>query len=122
MANNPKDLQLRELKDTITELNSLIKTLQATLDDMRKSKEESEQKLKNAQEEIDYLRKKLFGTSSEKHVVEIPGQYNLFNEAEQEYDDTLLDDILAEAISETKKRKTKVSNTERFQGVPVKKV
>ena len=53
MANNPKDLQLRELKDTITELNSLIKTLQATLDDMRKSKEESEQKLKNAQEEID---------------------------------------------------------------------
>ena len=64
MANNPKDLQLRELKDTITELNSLIKTLQATLDDMRKSKEESEQKLKNGQEEIDYLRKKLFGTSS----------------------------------------------------------
>ena len=64
MTNNPKDLQLRELKDTITELNSLIKTLQATLDDMRKSKEESEQKLKNGQEEIDYLRKKLFGTSS----------------------------------------------------------
>ena len=122
MANNPKDLQLRELKDTITELNSLIKTLQATLDDMRKSKEESEQKLKNAQEEIDYLRKKLFGTSSEKHVVEIPGQYNLFNEAEQEYKDTLLDDIFAESVSETKKRKAKVSNAERFQGVPVKKV
>ena len=47
MANNPKDIQLRELKDTITELNNLIRTLQATLDDMRKSKEESDQKLKN---------------------------------------------------------------------------
>lgn len=122
MANNPKDIQLRELKDTITELNSLIKTLQATLDDMRKSKEESEQKLKNAQEEIDYLRKKLFGASSEKHVVEIPGQYNLFNEAEQEYNHELLDDIFTEPSSETKKRKSKSTNAERFQGLPVKKV
>lgn len=84
MANHTKDIQLRELKDTISELNNLIRTLQTTLDDMRKSKEESDQKLKNAQEEIAYLRQKLFGSSSEKHAVDIPGQYNLFNEAELE--------------------------------------
>ena len=122
MAHNSKDLQLRELKDTVAELNTLIKTLQATLDDMRKSKEESEQELKNAREEIAYLRKKLFGTSSEKHIVDIPGQYNLFNEAEQEVNDELLEDIFSEPVLETKKRKAKRTNIERFQGLPVQKV
>ena len=32
MANSSKDLQLRELKDMITELRNMIKTLQATVD------------------------------------------------------------------------------------------
>lgn len=122
MANNPKDIQLRELKDTITELNNLIRTLQATLDDMRKSKEESDQKLKNAQEEIAYLRQKLFGASSEKHAVDIPGQYNLFNEAELEHNTELPEDIFEEPCRESQKRKAKATNAERFHGLPVQKV
>ena len=122
MANNPKDIQLRELKDTISELNSLIRTLQATLDDMRKSKEESDQRLKNAQEEIVYLRQKLFGASSEKRIAGIPGQYNLFNEAELEYNEDIYEDIFAELPVEPKKRKAKVKNEERFHGLPVKKM
>ena len=117
MANNPKDIQLRELKDTISELNNLVRILQATLDDMRKSKEASEQELKNAQEEIAYLRKKLFGSSSEKHVADIPGQYNLFNEAELEQDGEYLEELFDETFEEPKKRKVKATNVERFKGL-----
>lgn len=122
MANNPKDIQLRELKDTISELNNLVRILQATLDDMRKSKEASEQELKNAQEEIAYLRKKLFGSSSEKHVADIPGQYNLFNEAELEQDGEYLEELFDETFEEPKKRKVKATNVERFKGLPIQKV
>ncbi|MBQ8558420.1 MAG: IS66 family transposase [Tyzzerella sp.] len=122
MANNSKDLQLRELKDTISELNNLIRTLQATLDDMRKSKEASEQELKNAREEIAYLRKKLFGASSEKHAIDIPGQYNLFNEAESEQNGEAFEEIFLQTFEEPKKRKPRATNAERFKGLPVKKV
>ena len=38
MANSSKDLQLRELKDMITELRNMIKTLQATVDAASKRK------------------------------------------------------------------------------------
>lgn len=122
MADNSKELQLRELKDTISELNTLIKTLQATLDDMRKSKEASELELQNAREEIAYLRKKLFGSSSEKRSLDIPGQYNLFNEAEQEQKPEVLDEIFDIITEEPKKRKQKATNAERFNGLPIEKV
>ena len=39
MANSSKDLQLRELKDMITELRNMIKTLQATVDAASKREE-----------------------------------------------------------------------------------
>lgn len=122
MANNPKDIQLRELKDTISELNTLIKTLQDTLDDMRKSKEASEQELALAKEEIAYLRKKLFGTSSEKRFSDIPGQYNLFNEAESERNEEFCEELFAENTEKSKKRKPKATNDERFKGLPIEKV
>lgn len=121
VANNSKELQLRELKDTILQLNNLIKTLQSTLDDLRKSKETTEQELKNAREEIDYLRKKLFGSSSEKHVADIPGQYHLFNEAEFEQNEEEIEDLFVETFGEPQKRKAKKTNAMRFQGLPVKK-
>lgn len=123
MAENSKDLQLRELKDMISQLNSMVQTLQRTLDDMRKQNEETEQALKNAQEENAYLRRKLFGSSSEKRTADIPGQYNLFNEVEAEKDDSLCDELFDESdLTEPKKRKRKVNNAERFKGVPVEKV
>lgn len=40
----------------------------------------------NLKEEVELLRKKLFGTSSEKRSADLPGQLNLFNEAEMEQD------------------------------------
>ena len=84
MADSSKDLQLRELKDMITDLKQMIKTLQATVDAANKREEALIQERDNLKDEIALLRKKLFGSSSEKSPVDFPGQLNLFNEAEME--------------------------------------
>ena len=86
MANSSKDLQLRELKDMITDLRTMIKTLQATVDAANKREEALIQERGHLKDEIRLLRKKLFGSSSEKRVIDFPGQLNLFNEAELEQD------------------------------------
>ena len=82
MAGNAKDSKILEYKDLISGLNTtisvqieMIKSLQQTLEADREEK-------KILQEKIDYLTKKLFGTSSEKSK-DINGQLNLFDEAEQ---------------------------------------
>ena len=74
MADSSKDIQLRELKDMIHDLQKMIKTLQATVDAANKREEALTQERDNLKEEVDLLRKKLFGTSSEKRVLDIPGQ------------------------------------------------
>ena len=80
MADSSKDIQLRELKDMISDLKKMIKTLQATVDAANKREEALTQERDNLKEEIDLLRKKLFGTSSEKRVLDIPGQrYRIHN-------------------------------------------
>ena len=83
MADSSKDIQLRELKDMIHDLQKMIKTLQATVDAANKREEALTQERDNLKEEVDLLRKKLFGTSSEKRVLDIPGQLNFFNEADK---------------------------------------
>lgn len=86
MADSSKDIQLRELKDMITDLKKMIKTLQATVDAANKREEALTQERDNLKDEVALLRKKLFGSSSEKRTFDIPGQLNLFNEAEMEQD------------------------------------
>lgn len=122
MANSSKDLQLRELKDMITELRNMIKTLQATVDAASKREEVLIQERNNLKDEISLLRKKLFGSSSEKRVIDFPGQLNLFNEAELEQDPSIAETEELAAIfpEETpKKRKTRATDAERFKGIPV---
>ncbi|MDU5223091.1 MAG: transposase [Blautia producta] len=70
----------------INDLKKMTKTLQATVDAANKREEALTQERDNLKEEIDLLRKKLFGTSSEKRTLDIPGQLNFFNEAELEQD------------------------------------
>ena len=74
MADSSKDIQLHELKDMINDLKKMIKTLQATVDAGNKREEALTQERDNLKAEIDLLRKKLFGTSSEKRSLDIPGQ------------------------------------------------
>ena len=122
MANSSKDLQLRELKDMITDLRNMIKTLQATVDAANKREEVLIQERDNLKDEISLLRKKLFGSSSEKRVIDFPGQLNLFNEAELEQDPSIAETEELAAIfpEETpKKRKTRATDAERFKGIPV---
>lgn len=102
----------------------MIKTLQATVDAANKREEALTQERDNLKEEVDLLRKKLFGSSSEKRSMDVPGQLNLFNEAELEQNLTVaepeaLENLLPE--KETKKRKSRATNAERFKGIPVVK-
>lgn len=76
MADSSKDIQLRELKDMINDLRKMIKTLQATVDTANKREETLTQERDNLKEEVALLRKKLFGASSEKRNLDIPGQLN----------------------------------------------
>ena len=71
MANSSKNnFQLRALKYMITELRNMIKTLQATVDVANSKREEVLiQERDNLKDEISLLRKKLFGSSSEKRVI-----------------------------------------------------
>ncbi len=128
MADHAKEIQLRELKDTILELNKLIRTLQQTIEAANKREEELRQERDNMKEQIDYLTKKLFGSSSEKGKCEVPGQMNLFNEAEAEMSPDLPavlaqeDTFRLEETPVPKKKKARPSNEERLKGLPVEKV
>ena len=124
MADSSKDIQLRKLKDMIHDLQKMIKTLQATVDAANKREEALTQERDNLKEEVDLLRKKLFGTSSEKRVLDIPGQLNFFNEAELEQDPALaqMEELEASSPEKTpKKRKARATDAERFKGILVEK-
>ena len=132
MADSAKDLQFRELKDMITQLNQLVRSLQETVAESNKREAELRQERDNLKEQVALLTKKLFGSSSEKRTAssQIPGQLSLsdidaalgiFNEAEAEHDPAAAAD--EEEIKVTKKpRKRKTLQIEKFAGLPVKKV
>lgn len=127
MAQSAKDIQLRELKDLVNELKETTKLLRKTLEDVQKEKAAIQQERDNFKEQVDYLTKKLFGSSSEKGACDIPGQMNLFNEAESEMDpaaETSDQLVATEKPEKAEKpdRKKRSTNEERFKGIPVKKV
>ena len=64
MPHSAKDIQLMELKDTVLQRNTLISTQVKTMDSLNKTIEELRQELKNQKAENDYLKSKLFGSSS----------------------------------------------------------
>ena len=124
MADSSKDIQLRELKDMITDLKKMIKTLQATVDAANKREEALTQERDNLKDEVALLRKKLFGSSSEKRTLDIPGQLNLFNEAEMEQNPAAAkaEELEASLLDKNgKKRKARAVDAERFKGIPVQK-
>ena len=71
------------------------------------------------QEQVDYLTKKLFGSSSERRSDDIPGQQNLFDEAETEQDPSLLEE---ETVIREHTRKKKATHEDLFKGLKVEKV
>ena len=120
MAKSAQELQLREAKDTIKDLRKMVELLQKTNEDMRKENAELRQMMQSMKEQIDYLTKRLFGTSSER-MENNPNQVGLFNEAEAEQDPALLKEEEQEKTEE-KPRKKRITNSERYKGLKTEKV
>ena len=78
MASSAKDIQLRELMDTVSQLKTMMAEQTELIRSLRTVIDEKTAHEAVLQEQVDYLTKKLFGTSSEKTPVDIPGQLNLF--------------------------------------------
>lgn len=129
MAANPKDLQLRELKDMMLQLketielqNQMIKSLQSSLD-------AANQIAAQRQETIDYLTKQLYGASSEKRKkpeeAQADGQITLFDMYAQIFDEAEYfhdpDHKEPEQVTVVKEhvRKAKKTNKEKYKDLPV---
>lgn len=90
--------------------NSLIKTLQSTIESQNKTIELLREELKKVNENMEYLIKKLYGRKTEKTSA-IDGQLvisdiglGLFNEAEKEVDSSVLEPVpFEEPIKKTRK-------------------
>lgn len=119
MPRSAKDIQLTELKDTVSKLNELIMTQTKSMDSLQKTIEDLRQELKNKQAEIDYLKAKLFGSSSEKGKMPFPGQLSLF---EEDMEDDRIPEIIEPEIIEVsahkRERKNKATYEEMFDSLP----
>lgn len=65
MASNAKDIQLRELKDTVSQLKTMISEQTELIKSLRLIIDEKSSHEKALQEQVDYLTKKLFSSSSD---------------------------------------------------------
>ena len=80
MASSAKDIQFKELKDTISQLNTTIRTqndlivsLQKMLEERNAKDDEKNRIISNLQAQLEYFKQKLFGSSSERRS-DMPGQ------------------------------------------------
>ena len=62
MASSAKDIQLRELKDTVSQLKTMISEQTELIKSLRLIIDEKSSHEKALQEQVDYLTKKLFGS------------------------------------------------------------
>ena len=117
MAKSQKDARLIEYKDTISQLNMTVKNQNEIILSLRDIIASNQEQMRVMTEQIEYLTKKLFGTSSEK-TKNLEGQYNLFDEAEQEaipMDET---EIAGSVPVKEHTRKAKSKQADVFKGVP----
>lgn len=115
MADSAKELQYRELMDSMKELRKLVESLNRQLAE----KDAANQVL---QEQVAYLQKKLFGPSSEKRPFVAEGQLGLFDEAEVEAANAAEPepDAEEETVPLAKPRKPKTPKEVLLKGLPVK--
>ena len=116
-------------KETIESLRQLVDSQRLTIEQMTKSHEEQtaqlNQTIANLNETVEYLKKKLFASSSEKTKKdEFPGQIHLFNEAEAAADSSVPEPTLEEVVGGYKRtsKKQKATREEILAGLPVVEV
>ena len=112
-----KDIQLIELKDMIRQLNTTITALTGSI-------QEKDAAIVRLTEEVSYLRRKLFGTSSEKRPDIDPNQLTLFDGEEgMKIPIADVEETEASVVKEhTRRRKKKPTLEEQFKGASVKQV
>ena len=114
MASSAKDSKVLEYKDLISQLNTTIAAQTEMIQTLKQDREAGRRQIQNLLEQIDYLTRKLFGTSSEKSD-DIAGQLNLFDEAQQEADSAVKIPVVKVAGHTRKKKRTL---DELFKGIP----
>ena len=116
-------------RETIESLRQLADSQRVTIEQMAKSHEEQtaqlNQTIANLNETVEYLKKKLFASSSERSKKDVfLGQMDLFNEAEATMDPSVPEPTLEEAVSgyKRKAKKPKATREEILAGLPVVEV
>ena len=66
MASDPRELQLRELKDMMQQLKKTVELQTQMITALKASLDAANQLAAQRQEKIEYLKKQLYGASSEK--------------------------------------------------------
>ena len=117
MAKDPKDSRIMEYKDTISQLNMTIRSQNELIDSLRQTIASNNEAMAVLNEKVDYLTKKLFGTSSEKSK-NVEGQLSLFNEAEQEASPA--GEQAEGGIVREHARRAKSTHADIFKGVPAR--
>ncbi len=116
MAKSVNDSRIMEQKDTISQLNMVISSQNELIMSLRSTVEECNATISSLREQVEYLTRKLFGTSSEKSKT-VAGQLNLFDEAEQEAQ-LPEEEAAAETVIKAYTRSARRTNKETFKGVP----
>lgn len=126
MPQSEMEALLQLQKETIESLRQLVESQRLTIEQMAKSHEEQtaqlNQTIANLNETVEYLKKRLFSSSSEKiKKNEFPGQMDLFNEAEAAAEPSVPEPSLNEAVSgyNRQPKKPKASREEILAGLPV---
>ena len=117
MAGNSKDSKILAYKDMINQLNKTISAQTELIQSLQKTLEADRLEKETLRQQIEYLTKKLFGTSSEKRK-DIEGQLNLFDEAEQEADPAWKPELPDDITVPEHKRKARRTHAELFKNVP----
>ena len=122
MASGTKDIQFRELKDTISQLNITIRTqndritsLQKLLEDRNAKDDEKDRIISNLQAQLEYFKQKLFGSSSERRS-ELPGQLSLFSQSG--FEEEPLPELI-EIKTSQRERKPKANYDEMFANLSI---
>ena len=116
MAKSINDSRSMEQKDTISQLNMVINSQNELITSLRGTVEECNATISNLREQVEYLTRKLFGTSSEKSKT-VAGQMSLFDEAEQEAQ-LPGEEAVAKTIIKEHTHSARRTNRETFKGVP----
>ena len=130
MPSGANDIQLRELRDTILQLNNTINTqnnlivlLKEMLEADKARAAEKDQLIANLQAQLDYLKNKTFGSTSEVRHMDVLGQLSLFDTFDEDDKPTVtIEPEVVSVKSYARTRKPKATYDEIFENIKTRQV